>query len=182
MKPRQTVLYSFAAVAAAWSGWIVTHRDAENSTVGASVRRPAAVPAAAVARTKPAAPARSEIGVNPGRSTIATQPSADTFAARSWVPPLRPPLPPKVIAAPPPPPAPPAPPPVLPYRLVGLIDDPKVGRLRVFLSLNDKLLVASAGDTLEGGFRLDSISPQEIVFTHIERNVTLKLSVQGASS
>jgi hypothetical protein len=31
---------------------------------------------------------------------------------------------------------------------------------------------------LEGGFRLDSISGQELVFTHMQQQKTLRLSVQ----
>jgi hypothetical protein len=68
--------------------------------------------------------------------------------------------------------------PTLPYRFVGLLDEGKAAKPRVFLALGDKLIVADTGQVLEGGFRLDSISGQELVFTHMQQQKTLHLSVQ----
>ena len=38
------------------------------------------------------------------------------------------------------------------------------------------------GDTLEGGYKLMAISAQELVFNHVQNNVTLKLAVAGGNS
>jgi hypothetical protein len=65
---------------------------------------------------------------------------------------------------------------------VGLVEQGLATTPRVFLALNDKLLVAGVGDTLEGGFRLDAILPNELVFTHVQRNLQLRMPLQGASS
>jgi len=63
-----------------------------------------------------------------------------------------------------------------------MLDEGPKAKPRVFLSLGDKLLVAGVGDTLEGGYKLTAISGQELVFTHVQNNVTLKLVVAGGTS
>jgi hypothetical protein len=40
------------------------------------------------------------------------------------------------------------------------------------------MLMARRGETLEGGWRLDTISPQELQFVRPVDNTTLKLSVE----
>jgi hypothetical protein len=62
------------------------------------------------------------------------------------------------------------------------MDDPGAAKPRVFLALGEKLLVASPGDVLEGGFRLESIGAQELVFIHLQQNVSVKLSATGGQS
>lgn len=181
---RRPVIFASAAVVALWSGWIVmqgTATSGEAAAGSAAWKKPPQRPAAA-------APAQGADRVAavvdaPLRAPLPESANADAFAARDWQPPPPPPPP----APPPPPPAPPAPPPApvlptLPYRFVGLLDEGAGAKPRVFLSLGDKLLVASAGESLEGGFRLDAISGQELVFTHLQQNITLRLSVQGGSS
>jgi hypothetical protein len=114
------------------------------------------------------------------RSRAIPSPEGDAFGKLSWLPPPPPPPPPVVVVPAPRPPPPPPPPPTLPYKFVGLLDDAQTGKPRVFLSLGEKLLVASPGDVLEGGFRLDSIGAQELAFTHMQQNISLKLSVAGS--
>jgi len=70
----------------------------------------------------------------------------------------------------------------LPYRFVGLLDEGRGAKPRVFLALGEKLLVAGVGDRLEGGYQLVAISAQELVFQHVQNNVTLKLAVAGGNS
>jgi hypothetical protein len=62
------------------------------------------------------------------------------------------------------------------------MDEGPRGRPKVFLALGDRLLMAAVGDTLDGGWRLVAISAQELVFTHAQNNLTLKLPVAGGST
>jgi hypothetical protein len=161
--------------------------------------QPPAREAAAVAPRRGALPARSPApqlavaglggAANAGtgllveRASMALDAAADPFA------PLPPPAPPRVARAAavaaevpvaPPPPPPPAPP-RLPYRFVGLLAE--AGQpATVFLALGEQLIQARAGETLEGGFRLESIAARELVFLHLQRNLTVRLPVEGEPS
>lgn len=77
------------------------------------------------------------------------------------------------------PPAPVAPPlPRLPFTYLGQFVDP--GRpTTVFLTTGNALINASPGDTIEGGFRLESIGPKELVFLHVASNTTLRMPIEG---
>ena len=179
---RRPVLFGSAAVVALWSGWILLHgRDAPEGIVGAveASRLPRA-PGPRIAAATPA-PEHADATAAP-RGKLPETARSDAFASRAWLAPPPPPPPPapQPPPTPTPPPPPPAPPPLptLPYRFVGLLDEGKAGRPRVFLALGDKLIVADTGQVLEGGFRLDSISGQELVFTHVQQSTTLRLSVQ----
>jgi hypothetical protein len=115
------------------------------------------------------------------RGQLAEEASADPFRAPVAPAPrvVAPPPPPPVVVAPvvaPPPPPPPRP--TLPYRYVGMLSERDGGDARVFLMLGDKMLMARRGETLEGGWRLDIISPQELQFVRPLDNTTLKLSVE----
>jgi hypothetical protein len=200
MEARLKLLLAAAAATGAWSAWVTLH-PAGVQPVAAVVPSavPAIAPAIAPAIVPAPEPARGlAVSVDPGTVVAAAPPAPaapasranpdvasrpDAFATRDWTPPPPPPppAPPPVVAPPPPPPAPP-PPPTLPYRFVGMLDDPSGKRQRVFLSLGDKLLVAGPGDVLEGGFRLDSIGAQELVFVHVQQNVSVRLSATGGPS
>lgn len=149
-------------------------------------------------------PARTATGTNAARTlraappedvcTVPTSlPRRDALLAKAKAnpfvvpppPPVKPPKPakvqPVVVAA-----APvvtdaasaPLPPPKLPYTYIGQFVDP--GRpTTVFLNMGNALLNASPGDTLDGGFRLESIGPKELVFVHVQRNVTLRMPIEG---
>lgn len=77
------------------------------------------------------------------------------------------------------PPAPP--PPKLPYRFYGVFNEPGQAPM-VFLGLGGALIHARAGDTLEGGFRLDSIARRELTFVHVQQNLTLRMPIDGEPS
>ena len=84
--------------------------------------------------------------------------------------------PPPVASEPPPPP-----PPKLPYRFYGVYNEPGKPAM-VFLGLGAALIHARAGDTLEGGFRLESIGRRELSFVHVQQNVTLRMPIDGEPS
>jgi hypothetical protein len=52
----------------------------------------------------------------------------------------------------------------------------------VFLAVGDKLIHARAGELLEGGYRLESISAKELVFVQLQQNLTLRMSVDGETT
>lgn len=180
---RRPILFGSAAAVSLWSAWIVL-RNPASARDGVELAEPSARAPAPRARIEPAAPGPTTRTADANRALrpkLEGATGSDAFAPRDWEPPPPPPPPPPPVVAPPPPaPPPPPPPPVLPYRFVGLLDDKGAVKPRVFLSLGDKLLIVSAGDALEGGFRLDAITAQELVFTHVQNNVTLRLDVQGA--
>ena len=90
----------------------------------------------------------------PGRATLG-EPKADPFGPQSWQPP-----PPKVVVSPPVPP----PPPPLHYRFVGrLLQD---GNLQVFVSKGDTPIAIKVGDTLEGGYVVESITADGIALIY----------------
>lgn len=77
----------------------------------------------------------------------------DLFAAHSWAPPpaAPPPPPPAVALAPPPPPAPP------PFTYLGKQLDDR--GWQVYLGRGELAMIVRAGDTIEGGWRVESIRP-----------------------
>jgi hypothetical protein len=77
----------------------------------------------------------------------------------------------------------PAPPPVpqLPYRYYGTVKERGLPP-SVFLALDGALIQAKAGDVLQGGYRLESIAAHELLFVHLQQNLTLRLSVDGEST
>ncbi len=183
---RQRGLLAVAAGLALWSAW--------------SVFKPADGPAPEAPRRMRANAAPAGSGAAPAQR-IDSQGAGQVFAVRAMVPPVAARNPfdanpwvvkrelpkavvPVAVAAPPPvveAPAPtPAPPPQLPYRFLGTYAE-KTDSPTVFLTLGERLIVAKTGDTLEGGFRLETVSARELTFVHIQQNVTLRLSVTGGS-
>jgi hypothetical protein len=61
---------------------------------------------------------------------------------------------------------------------MGMVNDPGTPA-SVFLILGTTLITAHPGDTLEGGFRLESVSPRELVFQHPQHQQAVRLSVDG---
>ncbi|CAD5373345.1 conserved hypothetical protein [Rubrivivax sp. A210] len=150
--------------------------------VRAAARAPRPALAAAPARpalptaVKPATaelPQRGAFGVraagDPFASIDAAAPVARAVAVAA--PPAPPPPPPAVA---PPPPAPPGP----PYRYLGALSE-KGQPPSVFLALGPAVIQARAGDSLEGGWRLDSIAARELVFTHTVQKRSARMGVDG---
>jgi hypothetical protein len=63
---------------------------------------------------------------------------------------------------------------------MGMVNDPGMPD-SVFLINGTTLVTAHPGDTVEGGFRLESVSPREIVFQHPQHKQAVRLSVDGGT-
>lgn len=179
MSRRLVILLSIAGAVALWA-LLAGRQSPASGVVEASGRgaRPGVELAAASAS---AASAASPRFTPPRREPLSSDGQAQAFGARQWVAP--PPPPPPVVA---PPPAPvvvePPRPPALPYTFVGLLEARAGEKPSVFLSLGDKLIVATVGDNLEAGYRLEAVTNTEVVFFNPQWNYTTRLSIEGGRS
>jgi hypothetical protein len=107
-----------------------------------------------------------------GPCAAEANPEANLFPAQSFAPPKPPPAP-RVIAPPAEPPVP-----ALPYTYLGQLTDR--GEITLLLARAGRTLVARVGDTLDGQYRLERITPQRAEFTFLPRDSrqTLTLRVQ----
>lgn len=106
----------------------------------------------------------------------AATPTVDLFAAHSWY--IAPPAPPPSAIAeattkPPPPPAPSAPP--MPFQFLGKLDDSE--KLRVFLVRGERIYTVSAGDVIDGTYRVENISGTQMTLIYLPLNTAQTLSV-----
>jgi hypothetical protein len=94
----------------------------------------------------------------------------DVFAAKSWNRPRA------VVAVKLPPPEPPAAPP-LPFEYVGQME----GRegVNVFLSRGGEFVTAKAGQQLDDDYRLETVSPQELIFVYLPLGERQTLSAEA---
>jgi hypothetical protein len=83
------------------------------------------------------------------------------------------PQPTKPVAAPPPPAQPSAPP--MPYRVAGRVMHD--GITKVVLAKGDLVLPVEAGETLEGGYRVDAIGADEITLVYLPLGIRERLPV-----
>lgn len=117
----------------------------------------------------------------PNRTRVVPDAKGDAFTALSWLPP-----PPPVRVAPAAPPVPPPPPPApvappLPFTFVGLIEQGS-SKPQAFLSRGDTLLVVAAGDMLDNNtYRVDTLTPQQIVITYLPLNTPQTLNISGTA-
>ena len=102
---------------------------------------------------------RTASGVTPRAAEVRKAFSSDTgdlFAPRSWRP-----QPPPVEAAAPPVPQPPP----MPYTYTGRMEER--GRTVLFLSRQQRVVLAREGETLDGTYRVDRITPWSVDFTYL---------------
>lgn len=100
---------------------------------------------------------------------------ANAFQSKSWyVPP--PPPPPVVAPPPPPPPAPVAPP--LPFTYLGQYQDKD--KPVIFLVRGDRVLTVSAGDIIEGTYRVEGIVGTSLGLTYLPLNIKQTLNIGTA--
>jgi hypothetical protein len=155
-------------------------RDGGSSIVEAVAQTaPRPAPASSATVTPSAAnTAESELAVTPDdRSRAIPKSDSELFTPSSWVPPPPPPAPVPPPAAPaalpPPPPAPVAPP--LPFVFVGMLERGST-KPAAFLAKGDALFVVSVGDTVEGSYRIDSMTPEGVVLTYLPLNTRQTLN------
>jgi len=113
-----------------------------------------------------ALPAREALGKGRG----------DMFATRSWAPAPRAPAPAPVSSAPH---APPAPPP-MPYRVAGQVVHGDGAH--VVLAKGDAVLMVREGESLEGGYRVESIGPDRVTLLYLPLGVRENLPVASTLS
>lgn len=98
--------------------------------------------------------------------------AGNAFESKSWyVPP--PPPPPAKLLPPPPPPPPTAPP--LPFTYLGRYQDS--AKPVIFLVRGDRILLVSAGDVIEGTYRVDGISGTALGLTYLPLNIRQTLDI-----
>jgi hypothetical protein len=107
-------------------------------------------------------PAREAMGKRQG----------ELFGPQSWAPPV-PVASRRVVEAPPPKPT--APP--FPYKIAGLVAGDEGSR--VVLSKGDRVFEVTIGQTLEEGFRLESVSPHALKFVYVPLGETQEMPVIG---
>lgn len=180
LNPRFVALVAVAAICAvlAFSG------DDQTPTPVAAVSRASIGPAGGTdaARrdaSKRAAAKSATLTSLPLDKLERAQPSAakgDLFAAAGWnAPPKidlakRPPPPPPEAALPPPKPRPPA----LPFQFFGHMMDGDTAT--VFLTQAGRNHVVKSGETIDGAYRVESITPQKIVFRYLPLDETQELA------
>ena len=142
--PRIAVLIAVLAVAATWVA--LDLRRAPDNASGRSSDA-TAQSRAQESRTDPTIPARSTLG----------RIAQDPFSAHSWLPPAKP------AAAAGPPPAPVAPP--LPFRFAGQFY--RDTGAEVYLAKGEEIFPVKEGDTLEGQYKIESVTSSEVRFLHL---------------
>jgi hypothetical protein len=143
-------------------GWVIVAGAAAAATASLLPRQ-TAPDAAPVAKPegREAGPADQRFAALPSREGIG-QPRGEFFGSRSWTPPPAPARPQAAPVAAPPVVAPAAPP--MPYRVAGqVVHD---GRAQVVLARDDRVLTVREGDTLDGGYRVESIRADRVTLVY----------------
>ena len=95
--------------------------------------------------------------------------TGNAFESKSWYVPPPPPPPPKPL----PPPPPTAPP--LPFSYLGRYED--LAKPVIFLVRGDRILLVSAGDVIEGTYRVDGIVGTTLGLTYLPLNIRQTLDI-----
>jgi cohesin domain-containing protein len=143
--PRIAILIAVLAATAAW--------------VALDLRRPPDPAAASPSRvaTESQTPGTKEPAI-PARSTLGRI-ASDPFSVQSWMPARKP-------AAAPAPAAPVAPP--LPYRFAGQFY--RDSGTELYIAKGEEIFPVKEGDTLDGQYRVESVSSSEVRFVHLPTN------------
>lgn len=122
-----------------------------------------------VRKTAPSTTSRDEraaeidlLSIRP-RSLAQSSPT-DMFTVRDWTPPPPAPSPASVLVEPPTAPPPPVAPP-LPFQVIGKQLEGE--RWTVFLARQDRTYAVSAGDEIEGSYRVDNVAPPVMTITYL---------------
>jgi hypothetical protein len=173
MKIRHIVL-ALALLVTVWLAWPTF--STTTTVVSASAR---VKPSSQEIPSKILLASRGEVPENASKNAFSTAQWAPPPAAPASTKPVAPIKP--IVLAPPAPavvaaPAEPAP----SFRFIGMIQDLRSTRPSVFLALGERLLVASTGDKLEGGFTLETITSNELILSHPAASKPVRVAFQGA--
>ena len=150
----------------------LAQRDTGLEVVEVVARAGAAAPAADLADASSRLVATPTAAPVAARPTFSGEAAEDPFQKLSWTPA-------PVVVAPSPPVAPPVPrAPALPFIFVGLIEQ-GTAQPTGFLARGEELLVVSAGDVLDGTYRVDSMKATEIVITYLPLKERQTIALPG---
>jgi hypothetical protein len=136
--------------------------------------------ASAAPASQPQPQASDDLDLEKLHRSKRAEPIVDVFAYKTApaplpvvlrTPPPSPPPPPAEPAAAPPPPTAPA----LPFRFVARFVEN--GATRLLLANGDKEHTVAGGETLEGTYRVDSVSEQAVTFTYLPMNTAQTLTL-----
>src|SRR6266581_7518215 len=147
--PRIAVLIALLAGSAAWVA--IDLRDPAAPT---SAKAPASAASQDTEHSASPASQEKQPGI-PARSALGRI-AADPFSAHSWMPRPKP----AVVSAAPDPVAPP-----LPFRFAGQLH--RDSGIEVYLARGEEIFTAREGDTLDGQYRVDSVTSSEVSFVHL---------------
>jgi hypothetical protein len=184
LRPGLRWALGLSAVASAWA----MLAPADPPLVAATAPAPAGQGGPSSPAPRPPLPSAAR-GTAPGQAlALATVPAR--LAEQPLEPADRDPFSiPQPPAPPPPPPAPPPPPPPAPqapalnYRYLGQIIDPQ-GQRKVYLARPDKDLLVEAGTRLDEGYRVESITDDEIrlVYEPLQQRAVIRIPAAAPSS
>lgn len=145
-----------AAAATAWLAWMPL--PGEQSSID---RRP-------TTSTGNPAPERSRFAALPSREGVG-EARGDPFGVLAWAPAPKQPVPQPAAAQEPPP---------LPYKYAGTVE--QEGVAQHLLVKDERVYAVVQGGTLDGGYRIESVSESEIVLTYLPLNVNQSVPVRSA--
>src|SRR6266513_4476229 len=149
LPPRIEVWIALLAGAAAWVAIDLRGPAAPNSAkapASGAPQDPEHVAASASEAKQPGIPARSALG----------RIAADPFSAQAWLPRRKP----AVVSEPPDPVTPP-----LPYRFAGQLH--RESGIEVYVARGEEIFPVKEGDTLDGQYKVDSVSATEVSFIYL---------------
>jgi cohesin domain-containing protein len=147
--PRIAVLIALLAAAAAWVAI-----DLRGPAAPTSAKAPASGASQGPERAAAPASDAKQPGI-PTRLTLGKF-GADPFSAQSWLPRRKP----AVVSAPPDPVVPP-----LPYRFAGQFH--RESGIEVYVARGEEIFPVKEGDTLDGQYKVESVSGTEVSFVHL---------------
>jgi len=153
-------------VAVVW----VNGMDEQSAPVTPAVKR--AIPAAATSNASGTALGAAR--VEEARKQAASMPAANAFAARSFYV-----APPKPVEPPPAPPPPPMAPP-LPFKYMGRFAEANAS-LVIFLTAGDRLYSVRVGDVIDETYRVEKLTPSELIFIYLPMDERQALPIAEAS-
>src|SRR6266851_2945896 len=147
--PRIAILIALLAGSAAWVA--IDLRDPAAPT---SAKAPASAASQDTEHSASPASQEKQSGI-PARSALGRI-AADPFSAHSWMPRPKP----AAVSAPPDPVTPP-----LPYRFAGQFH--RESGIEVYVARGEEVFPVKEGDTLDGQYKVDSVSATEVSFVYL---------------